>query len=334
MRKGKLSNEKLNDLVLKTVQTSREDILIGASIGEDCSAIAFGDMACVLSTDPITGTAEEIGKLAVNVGLNDIASSGSQAVALLLTLLCPEETTDEVISGIIRDAQITANTHNVAIIGGHTERTSAVNRIVVSITAIGKNTPDGIVKTGGAQAGDFIYMTKWAGLEGTGIIAVEKREELQTFMKSSELEQAKQLLTSTSVIREGTIGKRCGATAMHDVTEGGVLGAAYEICEASGLGCELQKMHIPIHPVTEMICNHFLIDPLKLIASGAMMLTIAPDNAPALEQAFIADSIEYAKIGVMTESKEKMLVYGDFEVEEIKEPIAPPEGDALYDVLD
>jgi hydrogenase expression/formation protein HypE len=229
---------------------------------------------------------------------------------------------------------MTANTYHVAIIGGHTERTSAVNRIVVSVTAIGKNTASGVIRTGGAKAGDFIYMSKWAGLEGTGIIAVEKRQELLAIMKATEIETARQMLVQTSVLREGAIGKQCGATSMHDITEGGVLGAAYEISEASGLGCELHKTHIPIHPVTDTICNHFLIDPLKLIASGSMMLTIAPEKAPALEQAFIAAGIAYAKIGVMTETPEKVLIYGDFEIEEIRETIAPPEGDALYEVLE
>ena len=334
MQIGKLSNELLNALVLDTVKVDREDVLIGASTGEDCAALSFGSEVCVLSTDPITGTAAEIGKLAVNIGLNDIASSGAKPVALLMTLMCPESTSDLEIAKVVRDANETASKYNVAIIGGHTERTSAVTRIVVSMTAIGKTTEDKLIKTGGANAGDFLYMTKWAGLEGTGIIAYEKEAVLKKELSSGDLEEAFAMLEMTSVIKEGEIAASCGATAMHDVTEGGILGAVYEMCEASGLGCEINKNSISIKDVTERICDHFIIDPLRLISSGSMLIAIPPDKASCLEVSFVEQNIPYSKIGTMTEEKDRILIYGEFELEAIKEEIPPPERDELYKVLE
>lgn len=333
MQVGKLKNDLLNALVLDTVKVERDDVLIGASLGEDCAAIAFGDDACVLSTDPITGTANDIGRLSVNVALNDIASSGAKPIALLMTLLCPEETSDLEIGKIVRDATDMAAEYDVAIIGGHTERTGAVNRIVVSMTAVGKASKGALIKTSGAQAGDYIYMTKWAGIEGTGILANEREEELSKVLSRNELEEAKSMLDLTSVLKEGEIASQCGASAMHDITEGGVLGAVYEMCEASGLGCEVSKNNIPLKEVTDRICNHFILDPLKLISSGSMLIAISPENASRLEIAFVEAKINYEKIGTMIDRPEKILVYGEFEIEEIQEEITSPESDELYKVL-
>ena len=108
MEVGKLKNEVLGEIVLSEIHRIREDVLIRPGIGEDCAAIAFGDYACVLTTDPITGSGSQLGKLAVHVCLNDIASSGAEPVGLMLTLLCPENTTKDEIQAILKEANQTA----------------------------------------------------------------------------------------------------------------------------------------------------------------------------------------------------------------------------------
>lgn len=333
MSVGKLSNDDLENVVLKKIKPVREDILIRPGIGEDCAAIEFGDMACVITTDPITGSDSNLGKLAVHVCVNDIASSGSVPVALLLTVLCPKDTEKEVIEDLLSEANKEANSMGIEIIGGHTELTSAVNRIIVSATAIGKIPKDKLIRTGNAQNGDWIYLTKKAGLEGTAIIATDKRRDLLEILSNRELDEASAMIEQISVLGEGLIGQEVGVSAMHDATEGGVLGAIHELCEASEKGCRIRREQISIHAVTEKICDFYHIDPLKLIASGSMVMAVPPERATDLEKAFLDAGIEYSKVGVVTEGLEKIVCYGEDSVEMICDEIMPPESDELYKVI-
>lgn len=333
MEVGKLKNETLGAIVLSEIKAVRDDILIRPGIGEDCTAVSFGDVACVLTTDPITGSGSQLGKLAVHVCLNDLASSGAEPVGLLLTLLCPEGTQPNDIQGILREANEAANNMGVEIIGGHTEITSAVNRTIVSATAVGKTNQDSLVKTSGAQVGDYIYMTKQAATEGTAIIAFDKSELLRESFSPEEIREAQQYIEQISVVKEGLIASKIGVSAMHDATEGGILGAVHELCEASSVGCRIHKNQINISTVTDRIATFFGIDPLKLISSGTMIITLSPEKAGALEVALKASEVPYSKIGVVTEGSQKILVWGDSEFDEMLEPIESPESDELYKVI-
>ncbi|MBF4695232.1 AIR synthase family protein [Fusibacter ferrireducens] len=333
MSVGKLSNADLNHFIIDEIKPQRSDILIRPGVGEDCAAIKFGEYACVVTTDPITGATEELGKLAVHVSVNDIASSGAEPVALLMTLLCPEDTALESIQQIVVDANKAANAMNIEIIGGHTEMTNAVNRIVVSVTAFGSTRAEDIIMTGGAKSGDYLYMTKYAGLEGTAIIAKEKEEILKDYLTKNEIQDAQSFIEQISVLREGEIGKHLKVSAMHDVTEGGVLGAIYEMCEASKVGCKVYNNKFAIHELTQKICEHFNINPLKLISSGSMLMSVDKDVAPAYEQAMIEAEIPYSKIGVLTEEMDRILIFGEEADEEIFDVIEPPVEDELYTVV-
>ena len=330
MEIGKLKNEMLDEFVLAEIKPIREDILIRPGIGEDCAAIAFDDLACVLTTDPITGSGSRLGHLAVHICLNDIASSGAEAIGLLLTLLCPEGTTKEEIQAVLHEANKSANLMGVEIVGGHTEITNAVNRMVISATAIGKTKTTELIKTSGANVGDLIYLTKQAATEGTAIIAHDKASELMDVLSEVEFEIAKAFMNAISVVPEGRIGALAGASAMHDATEGGVLGAIHELCEASAKGCLIEKSSIKIHPVTKKIASHFGVDPYKLIASGTMVMTIPKEKSLLLEELLSASKIEFSRVGIITEDGRKVMKsVGEVDYEEI----LAPEADELYKVV-
>lgn len=330
---GKLKNDLLNKVVLSEIKKVRQDVLIRPSVGEDCSAIAFGNEACVVTTDPITGSGSHLGALAVHVCVNDIASSGATPVGILLTLLCPEDTTPEEINGILKEASEVASQMSIEIIGGHTEITDAVNKIIVSATAIGRTESNRLIRTGGAKADDYIYMTKHAGLEGTAIIATDKRSDLVESFSNKELAEATEMFKSISVLKEGLIGKNLNVSAMHDATEGGVIGAIHEMCEASGVGCRVWNDEFLIKPITLKICDFYHIDPLKLIASGCMILAVPPASAGDLERAFLEANIPYSRVGVVTEKLDKLMVYGEEFAEEVFETIEMPNSDELYKVI-
>jgi len=324
---GKLSNDQLQKIIMDNINYKREDVVLRSGIGEDCAGVQFGEDVCLLTTDPITGAASEVGKLAVHISCNDIASNGAAPVAILLTILAPEDTTEDDLKLIMKQAHEEASKLEVEIVGGHTEITNAVNRIVVSSTAIGKQKKTELFSNKNVQLGDLLIMTKSAGLEGTGIIAFEKEDELKSVLSDVEIKAAKDLLDKISVVKEGIIAGKQGVSSMHDITEGGVLGAVWEICEGAGLGSIIKYESIHIHDVTHKICNHFEINPLRLISSGTMLMTVSQDGLDQLMESLKDASIEVAVIGEMTSKDVYLERRGRLSY------VTPPDSDELYKVV-
>ena len=174
-----------------------------------------------MSTDPITAAVSDIGRLAIHISCNDIASNGIQPLGIMLAVMLPVGTTEEHIEMIMDQAAKAAEACEVEIIGGHTEITAAVNQPVIVSTAIGRGRKNQSASAENIQIGDVILMTKSAGLEGTGIIAGDYAEELKEVLSEEELEQASELLDHVSVVRDGVTAGAVGTHGMHDVTEGG-----------------------------------------------------------------------------------------------------------------
>jgi len=325
---GKLSTADLHKLVHGNTGSVRDEVVIRSKIGEDCAVIKFGDQGCILSTDPITGSASEIGKLAVHINCNDIASSGGEIIGLMLTILAPEGTPFEALEQVMKQASEEAKKINVEIIGGHTEVTKAVNQLLVSATAVGKEKLDKIVATGGGNVGDAIILTKGIGIEGTGIIAFEKAQALSDVLSPEELQEAQGLLEQVSVYKEGRLAGAFGVTSMHDVTEGGVFGALWEGCMAAELGCLIDINRLPVALVTSKICMHYEINPYQLISSGSMLITVAPDKTEALIALLAENNIKAYAIGKMTD---KDILFED--ERGFLRPIPEPCSDELYKVI-
>ncbi len=327
MLQGKLTNEELQRIILSHLGANRADVVMGAGVGEDCAAIRFGEEACVLSTDPITAAGSEQGRLAVQVSLNDVASSGAEPLGMLLTVLAPPESSAEEIERVLQDAAQEAARHGLQIVGGHTEITDAVRHMVVSSTVIGRARIDALVRTGGAQVGDALIMTKSAAIEGTAILARDAVERLCGALSASELNEARAMAELVSVMAEGRIAAARGATAMHDATEGGVLGAAWELAEASGLGLSIDEAAIPVRPVTRKLCGALGIDPLRLIASGAML--IAHPDGKMLCEALAEQGIEATVIGRLLPREYRRVLL----CEGREQPLLPPERDEIYRIF-
>lgn len=322
MKEGKLPSELLRELVFNNIKVKNENVILRPEIGEDCTAIEYGDYACVLSTDPITGAQKGIGALAVHISCNDVASSGVKPLALLMTIMAPTDTNEEDIRVLMQEAGEAAAQLNVEIAGGHTEITSAVNKIIVSTTAIGKIPKHKLVRTSGAKVGDDVVMTKYAGLEGTAILAKDREEELIGKLTPKQLENAKALSSEISVVKEGVLAGELGVHSMHDVTEGGILGAAWEIAESSNTGIEINLDKIPVLEETKLICKYYKIDPYRLISSGSMIMTC--DNGVSFAEHFKAMGIPAAVIGKITAKGRSIIQNG------ISTELDPPGPDELF----
>lgn len=322
MKVGKLNWDDLKAIIDEHRGYKREDVRIRSSIGEDCSVINFGDYECIVSTDPITGAESDIGRLAVHINCNDIASSGVEPVGILVTILAPENTTLEQIKQVMKEIHEETEKLNVEILGGHTEITTAVNRIVVSCTALGKGIKDTAVATAGAKVGDDIIVTKLLGMEGTAIIVNDYYDNIRKILSEEEIEEAKGYVQELSVVKEGIIAGEFGVNSMHDITEGGVLGALWELAKASSVGFRVFKDKMPVSEATYKLCSRFEIDVLRLISSGSMLITAA--NGEALVEKLKTKGINAVIIGNITKDK-GLLVENQVELE-----VEPPERDELF----
>jgi hydrogenase expression/formation protein HypE len=326
LKSGKLSTDMLRKGIIDRIRLKRPEVLVHSDIGRDCSIIQYDTECCVLSSDPITGSDSHMGYLAVHINCNDIAASGVEPIGIMVTILAPEGSSEQQIFDVMDEINSTAESLNVEVLGGHTEVTDAVNKMVVSVTAVGKGTADGYITTSGAHDGDSIIVTKSVGLEGMSIIARKYEHYLRKILSGGIVENAKKFIDMISVSREGIIGGRMGATCMHDATEGGLLGAVWEIAEASRKGFEIFKEAVPIKEETQKICSILNIDPLKLISSGMMVITTK--NKDELLNELSVNGINAACIGSIVEDKNrKVLVSGGTE-----ENVEPPRTDELFNI--
>lgn len=327
MKIGKVSETVLKRSVLNQIGHRRNEVLVGPAIGEDCSILQLEeDEVLVMSTDPITGTVQDIGTLAVHITANDIASNGAEVIGIMLTILLSKDMDEADLKKMIKDIEAVCSKLNIEVIGGHTEVTKAVNQPIVTVTGIGKMKRSEMIKTAGAKPGQEIVMTKWAGLEGTAIIANEKEKELLTKYSPSFINSAKNMIQHISVVPEAKVARMVGVTSMHDVTEGGIYGALWEIGAASKVGLEVDLKKILLKQETVEICEFFDLNPYMLISSGCML--IITDQANRLVDCLQLEGITAAVIGRITEGKERVVIH-----EEERRYLEPPKSDELYKVV-
>jgi hydrogenase maturation factor len=186
--------------------------------------------------------------------------------------------------------------------GGHTEATSAVTRPVIVGTMLGTVSRKRLVRPERARTGDRVLLTKRLALEGTSIVARERRREVERMLGRRGAAGARNLLFNPgiSVVREA----RCAVEsapihAMHDPTEGGLLWGLEELRHATGLGMEIDLDRVPLFEETRRLCRHLKLNPLGLIASGSLLIVVSRRSAPKVIGAVEAQGIECTDIGRM-----------------------------------
>jgi hydrogenase maturation factor len=145
-----------------------------------------------------------------------------------------------------------------------------------------------------------VVLTQAAAIEGTGILAREKRTALAARLPADLLDRAARFLDDPgiSVVRAALAAAATGNVhAMHDPTEGGVAGGLLELAGAAGLGIHVDGDRIPIRPETAAICAQLGLDPLGLIASGALLVAAPPGGAPLVVEALARECIPALVVG-------------------------------------
>ena len=304
MQAGKLPHDLLADL-LGRIEVRDPRVVLGPKLGEDAALIDLGDRYLVAKSDPITFATDLIGWYLVQVNANDLAVMGATPKWLMATLLLPEGTTPEQVAEMFDQITQACAALGISLVGGHTEVTIDLPRPIAIGALLGEVERDKVVLTSGAKPGDAIVLTKGIALEGTSILAREAEEELAAAgVAQSVIERSRDLLfdPGISVVKDAEIALEAGGIhAMHDPTEGGLATALREMAAAADVGLTVDLERVPVLPETAAICAALGLDPLGLIASGALLAAVVPAEAPRLVATLESEGISAWEIGSIKE---------------------------------
>jgi hydrogenase expression/formation protein HypE len=289
-------------------------VVVGPKIGEDAAAIDWGkgmDHYWVVTSDPITFTTEEIGYYGVVVNLNDIAAMGAVPKWFLATLLFPEGSNTRTVEKIFRQIHNACHRFRISFVGGHTEITPGIKRMILSGHMIGEVKKDKLVTTSGARNGDLLLLVKGVCIEGTSIIAREKKAELLgRGISYAWIQKAKRFIFNPGIDVLMPAQIACQAApvhSMHDPTEGGLINGLIEMAWASEKEIEVDLEKVFIYKESRILCQEFGLDPLGVIASGALLLTVSPSDLSPLQKAFRRNSLPFQAIGKVKRGPARVL---------------------------
>ena len=337
MKTGKISESILKRSVLKYCKTKREEVVKGAAPGVDCAFFTYPDrqgrdagsqlsdcqdkVFCA-ATQTVSLPVIRAGCYAVYAAVNAVAAGGGIPFAMQMALTLPEGTEESELKRIMQLTEEAAGICKVQIAGGHTEVTGAVKYPVISVTAFGYRLEAAErISRGLPAAGQAVVMTKWMGLEGTAVLAQEREAELLERYPFSITTAAKGFEKYLPILPEAATALKSGATAMHDMRNGGVFGGLYELAGRLGVGLSIDLKKIPVKQETIEICEFFDLNPYGLLSGGSLL--IVAEDGDGMVKALQEAGIPAAVIGRTTDNNDKVLHNG----EEIRflEPARPDE---------
>jgi len=320
---GKIPINVLIEVIFRNLGAKRSEVVLGPSVGFDGAVIDLDGKSIIASMDPITGAVERIGWLAVNINANDVATFGVEPAFFLSCIMLPENADRKTIEVICSQMDVAAKNLKMAIVGGHCEVTPGITHPIVVGCALGTTHKGCYVTAGGAKPEDKLILTKSAGIEGTAILATERYDLLLKMGADHKLlRSAQKFFEKISVVKDGVTAFRTGGVdAMHDPTEGGVLGGVHEMADASNLGVKVFEEKIPVAEETMEICRLLKIDPLQLVSSGAMLIAAKPESAEYIIKKLRKERIEASIIGeFLSDSKTRVMVRKDKSETRLKRP--------------
>jgi hydrogenase maturation factor len=301
--------------LLATVTNRDSRVIVGPGIGRDAAVIDLGDRMLVAKTDPVTFATEDIGWYAVHVNANDIACMGARPAWFLATaLLAPGD--DEALPARIF-AQITeaCDALGIALVGGHTEVTLGLDRPIIAGAMLGEAAPDEIVRGENIREGDVVLLSKGIAIEGTALLAREAGRTLESAgVPPATIGRAARLLRDPGISVVADARALTSVTRpklMHDPTEGGIATALHEMAEAAGRTLAIDASAIHVFEVTRVVCDALGLDPLGLLASGALLAIVSPEGASAATSRRNGDAAAFRTIGRIVAGPPRVILDGE-----------------------
>ncbi|HJX24206.1 MAG TPA: AIR synthase family protein [Candidatus Bathyarchaeia archaeon] len=321
---GKIPLQIFREVVLKHLGAKLPEVMMGPAVGEDAAIIKLGKEYLVISSDPVTGAVEKVGWLALQVCANDIAVRGVKPRWFVSTILMPENSDRFALENICSQIDKAAKGLRIAIVGGHSEATPTLVHPIVVGCMFGITDGGSYVTSGGAKPGDEIIITKGVGIEGTAILASDRRMVVTKKYGSDFAKRAELFFEKISIVDEAmTAVESGGVTAMHDPTEGGLAGGLHEVADAAETGFRVHEDSLLILPETIKICHLFGIDPLQLISSGCLLITAQRRKAERILEGIRKKGIPAAIVGeIVKKSEGRKIVSRNSSARDLTRPIS------------
>ncbi len=336
-RLGKLRADELKTTVLRSLGAADADVLVGPAPGVDVGVMRVAPgTVMALTTDPVFVMPElgweRAAWFAVHILASDAATSGLPLRAMTVDLNLPPELSDE---GLVAlwDAYSTACADlGITVVTGHTARYAGCAwPMVGGATCIALGAEDRYVTPAMARPGDRLLVTKGAAIEATALFAAAYAERLTAAVGAETVAAAQDLLAGMTVVPEARAAaaygvRDAGVTAMHDATEGGVIGGILEIAEASHVGVVVERSAIPVRPEVQAVCDAAGMDPYSSISEGTLLLTARPHHAAGVRAALEDAGVETAEVGeVLPEEHGRTIGTGG-----TPQPLVHPDADPFW----
>ncbi|MDH7508915.1 MAG: thiamine-phosphate synthase family protein [Methanomassiliicoccales archaeon] len=312
---GKIAPEEFESIIVGRFGAVDNTVIIPPKAGVDAGVIDLGNnLVLVVAEDPIFSIPslplEMFGWYTVHIGASDVAVMGVKPRYMCYTLLVPPGTGKSDLEIIVDSIHRAAIELDIAIVGGHTGYYPGITTpLIGGITVFGIAAKGEYVTAAGAKPGNDIILTKGPAIEAVGILASVYEKELVRSYDVDTIEKAKSLMRKISVVKDAMIAMNTsGVTAMHDATEGGVIGGLFEIAQASNVGMEVDESQFIIPDEVELICKAFNIDPIEAISEGSLIITAAAEKSSQIIGNLKRSGIEASVIGKVVASTEKRIL--------------------------
>lgn len=310
MRTGKVPENVLKRSVLKEIKNRRDEVIEGAEAGADYALLRLEMLEdMVVTSNAYEAGSELAAALAVYKVGNNLACAGAEPVAVMISMVLPVSFDEPMLKKYMRSMETAAEKLGVQIAGGDTKILESVKVPVITTTGIGKVTPSESKKARKAMPGQELVVTKWIGMEGALLVVDAMEEELKKRYSFQLLENIKTMEENIMVLSEAATAIKSGASAMHDLSEGGILAGLWEFGQKHGVGLEIDLKKIPVKQEIIEICEFYELNPYGLRSGGSML--IVADHGSNLVRDLNKMGIEASVIGRVTGEKDRILRNGE-----------------------
>ncbi|MBH8562733.1 hydrogenase expression/formation protein HypE [Nostoc sp. CENA67] len=226
--------------------------------------------------DPLFFPGSDIGELAVNGTINDLAVSGAKPLYLTCSVILEEGLPVEILRRVAKSMKAAANKAGVQIVTGDTKvvHRGAADKLFINTAGIGVILAGVSISAHNIQPGDVVIINGELGNHGTAILIARGELALETDIES-DCQPLHNLVE--------TILKVCPQVhAMRDATRGGLATVLNEFALSSNVGIRINEESIPVREEVQGVCEILGLDPLYLANEGKLVVVVARENAEAV----------------------------------------------------
>ena len=310
MKIGKVSQTVLKRAMLKPLKFTREETLISPTVDEMCYGITCKEDEELLCTSVVLyGDEKDLGVFALARALNDLATRGAKMIGADVHIMLPPHAYESRLKAMMEHIENAGSLHGVQILGAKAEISPVISKAIVHVNGIGILKKGELMQSSMGSPGQDIVLLKWIGLEGTFRAMREKETDLQKRFVHTFLNQIKQMEVQLFSEKEIEIARRHGASAIHQITEGGILASLWEMADASEVGLEVELKKMSIRQETVEVCEFCHLNPYQLTSTGSVL--IFTERGEELVQKYEEAGIKASLLGKTTANAERVILGGD-----------------------